>query len=190
MDRLHGEVPTRHGRVCAWFSLQGVHPKLHMNYPWKMPLIGRSIQEANGRVIHEWAMNVPVSRLWWGLTDPNALPQWLGTLTNGSFTSGGEATIRHAENYFCTSQILECEPEQLLFMTWKFPDEALSKLQIKLAQLDESASLLLIHDGLGEDATSYLPGWHTHLLYLEDLLLGHPRSMSEFWSTYEELREI
>lgn len=154
-----------------------------------MPLKNRSIQEANGRVIHEWSMNVPISRLWWGLTDPTALPQWLGILTEGTFVNGGVVTIQHAENYSCTSQILACEPEQLLSMTWKFPDEDLSNLQIELTSVDDAVGLVLTHDELGDEVKNYLPGWHTHLLYLEDLLLGRPRSMDDFWSTYEVLRD-
>lgn len=135
-------------------------------------------------------MNVPMSRLWWGLTDPNALPHWLGTLIDGEFVNGDIVTIQHAENYSCTSQILACEPEQLLEMTWKFPDEELSNLQIRLTSVGDSIDLILTHNGLGDEATNYLPGWHTHLLYLEDLLLGRPRSMDKFWSTYEHLSKI
>ena len=155
-----------------------------------MPFTSRAIQEATGCVIHEWSMNVAMSRLWWGLTDPNALPHWLGTLIDGEFVNGDIVTIQHAENYSCISQILACEPEQLLEMTWKFPDEKLSNLQIRLTSVDDSIDLILTHSGLGDEAMTYLAGWHTHLLYLEDLLLGRPRSMDKFWSTYEHLCKI
>ena len=135
-------------------------------------------------------MNVPMSRLWWGLTDPNALPLWLGTLIDGEFVNGDIVTIQHAENYSCTSQIVACEPEQRLEMTWKFPDEELSNLKIGLTSVGDSIDLILTHNGLGDEATNYLPDWHTHLLYLEDLLLGRPRCMDKFWSTYEHLSKI
>lgn len=155
-----------------------------------MPLKNCSIEESNGRVIHEWSMEVPRSRLWWGLTDPNALSRWLGTLTDGNFVNGDVVTIQHAEDYSCTSQILACEPEQLLEMTWKFPDENLSYLQIGIIPAGDAIDLILTHDELGNEAANYLTGWHTHLLYLEDLLLGRPRSMDQFWSTYELLSKI
>lgn len=135
-------------------------------------------------------MNVPISRLWWGLTNPTALPQWLGIITEGTFVTGDVLTIQHAENYSCSSQILACEPEQLLSMSWKFPDEELSRLQIKLTPADDAVELVLTHDGLGDEAANYLTGWHTHLMYLEDLLLGRPRSMADFWSTYGILRNM
>lgn len=132
-------------------------------------------------------MAVPASHLWWGLTDSEALHQWLGQLTSGEFVTGGVVAIQHGEDYSCTSRILECEPEQALSMTWKFPDEPLSHVRIVLMSAGESTQLTLNHEGLGAEAANYLAGWHTHLLYLEGLLLGHPRSMADFWSTYDEL---
>ena len=135
-------------------------------------------------------MKVAASRLWWGLTNPDALPRWLGTLTDGSFVDGDSVMIQHAEDHSCTSHILACEPEQLLEMTWKFPDENLSYLKIKIISVGDTSDLVLTHDELGDEAANYLTGWHTHLLYLEDLLLGRPRSMDEFWSTYELLGNV
>lgn len=72
-------------------------------------------------------------------------------------------------------------------MTWEFPDEPPSQVRIVLTPTGESTRLALQHDGLGTEAVDYLPGWHTHLLYLEALLLGQPRSMADFWSTYDGL---
>lgn len=134
-------------------------------------------------------MTVSPDRLWWGMTDPEALPHWLGKLISGKFVGGDVVTIEHGEDYFCTSQILECEPEQLLGMTWQFPDEPLSHVRILLTPAGGTTHLDLSHDGLGIEAANYLPGWHTHLLYLQDLLLGQPRPMADFWSTYEGLAD-
>lgn len=152
-----------------------------------MPHINSSIQAANRRVTHNWSMAVPAERLWWGLTDPEALPRWLGKLISGTFRAGNAITIEHAEGYFCTSRIQECAPQRILGMTWEFPDEPLSQLRIVLTPGGGSTHLELQHDGLGHQAADYLPGWHTHLLYLEALLLGEPRSMADFWSTYDGL---
>ncbi|GAB3555517.1 hypothetical protein GCM10027404_32560 [Arthrobacter tumbae] len=134
-------------------------------------------------------MAVPAARLWWGLTDPEALPRWLGILTSGRLVTGNVVTIEHAENYSCTSRIQECRPGQLLSMTWKFPDEANSHVRIALSPAGETTSLELEHEELGREAVNYLPGWHTHLLYLEALLLEQPRPMDEFWSTYESFAQ-
>lgn len=154
-----------------------------------MPLINRSLHSANERVSHSWSIAVSADRIWWGLTAPEALPLWLGKLTAGSFVVGNSVTIQHAEGYYCTSRIKECEPGRLLDMTWEFPDEPRSQLRIVLTPGGESTLLALQHDGLGREAADYLPGWHTHLLYLEALLLGQPRPMADFWSTYDGLME-
>lgn len=154
-----------------------------------MPLINRSLQTANARVSHNWSMAVPAGHIWWGLTNPEALPRWLGKLTSGKFVVGNSVTIQHAEDYFCTSRIQECEPEQILGMTWEFPDEPPSQVRIVLTPAGGSTHLALQHDGLGNAAVDYLPGWHAHLLYLEALLLGQPRSMADFWSTCDRLTD-
>ena len=154
-----------------------------------MPLINRSIHTADKRVSHSWSMAVPADRIWWGLTDPEALPHWLGKLISGKFVVGNSVTIQHAEGYFCTSLIQECEPERILSMTWEFPDELPSHVRIVLTPAGESTHLALRHGGLGNAAVDYLTGWHTHLLYLEALLLGQPRPMADFWSTYDGLTD-
>ena len=152
-----------------------------------MPLTNRSLDSASGRVSLSWSMAVPTGHVWSALTDPEALPHWLGTMVSGEFVVGDTVTIEHADNYACTSRILECEPGRLLGMTWEFPGEPTSRLRIGLAPAGASTHVALQHDGLAHEAVNYLPGWHTHLLYLEALLLGRPLSMADFWSTYDAL---
>lgn len=72
-------------------------------------------------------------------------------------------------------------------MTWKFPNEELSHLRLHLWPESGATHLSLAHSGLGDEAPNYLTGWHVHLLYFEDLLLGKPGLMAEFWETYERL---
>ncbi|NJC23333.1 uncharacterized protein YndB with AHSA1/START domain [Arthrobacter pigmenti] len=153
-----------------------------------MPLVERALDAVDGQVTHSWSLAVPSDLVWWGLTDAEALPCWLGKLTSGAFGVGNVVTIEHAEDYSCTSRIQAYEPGQLLSMTWKFPDEPTSEVRISLKRAGASTHLELRHDGLGSEAANYLTGWHTHLLYLEALLLGEPRSMEDFWSTYDALR--
>lgn len=153
-----------------------------------MPLISRSLDTAAERVLLSWSLPVPRDRAWWGLTDPEALPKWMGSIVSGSFADGDVVTVRHAEDYCCTSKILECEPGRLLAMTWEFPDEPLSHLRITLSTSGSFTRLALIHEGLGAEAANYLPGWHTHLLYLEGLLADEPLPMAGFRTTYEDLR--
>lgn len=152
-----------------------------------MPLIDRSLDTAVERVSISWHLYASPDRSWWGLTDSEALPQWLGRLVSGQFELGSTVIIEHAENYCCTSRILECEPERLLAMTWDFPDEPVSRLRIELTTAGTGTRLELTHKALGAETANYLPGWYTHLLYLEGVLTGEPRRMADFWPTYETL---
>ena len=153
-----------------------------------MPLINRSLDAAVGRVSILWSMPVPPDRVWWGLTDPEALPQWMGALVSGRFVLGDVVRIQHAENCASTSKVLDCEPHALLAMTWDFPNEPLSHLSISLTPAGAGTELTLIHEDLGSEAPGYLPGWHTHLVYLEALLTGDPLPWSGFWPTHDRLR--
>ncbi|WP_146362233.1 SRPBCC domain-containing protein [Arthrobacter yangruifuii] len=152
-----------------------------------MPLIRRSIDPVLERVSLTWSMPVLPERVWWGLTDPEPLPHWLGTLAAGEFATDNIVRIKHAEDYYSVSTILDCEPERLLSMTWDFPDEPRSVLRISLSSDAGATQMTLLHTGLGAETASYLPGWHTHLLYLEGLLAGRPLDPAGFWGTYEQL---
>lgn len=111
----------------------------------------------------------------------------MGTITSGAFRAGEVVTIKHAEDTSSISEVLDREPGRLLVMTWEFPDEPLSHVQIALAPAPDGTILTLTHEGLAEEAANYLPGWHTHLLYLEGAVTGQLRPMADFWSTYKEL---
>lgn len=150
-----------------------------------MPLISSSLDTEAGRVAHSWLLDAPPDRVWWGLTDSKALPQWMGRLVSGQFRTSSTVIIEHAENYCCTSRILDCAPERLLAMTWDFPDEPVSRLRIELTTAGTGTQLVLTHEALGTEAAGYLPGWHTHLLYLESVLIGEPHPMAKFWATYD-----
>ena len=135
-------------------------------------------------------MPVAPGRVWWGLTSGEALPQWLGTPTSGTFAVGEVVSIKHAEDYLSTSTILASEPQQLLSMTWDFPDEPRSLVSIRLEPDDGATLLTLAHDGLGGEAAGYLPGWHTHLLYLEGALTSRPLDPAGFWTVFAGVNPV
>lgn len=152
-----------------------------------MPLTSRLLDTPSGCVTLQWSLPESPDRVWHALTSPEALPHWMGTVTSGEFAADSVVTVQHSVDYSCISEIRDWEPGRLLAMTWSFPDEPLSVLRIELTPDGSSTQLLLVHEGLGDETANYLPGWQTHLLYLEDLLRGCPRPMSEFWLVYEGL---
>ena len=152
-----------------------------------MPLTTHLLDTSSGSVTLRWSLPASPDRVWDALTSPEALPHWMGTVTSGAFAAGSAVTVQHSGDCSCISEIRGWEPERLLAMTWEFPDEPLSVLRIELTPDGGSTQLLLVHEGLGDETANYLPGWQTHLLFLEGLLRGDPRPMSGFWLVHEGL---
>ncbi|HJX79781.1 SRPBCC domain-containing protein [Glutamicibacter sp.] len=152
-----------------------------------MPQLNSWIGSENTAVIHHWQYPVRTDQLWDALTQGAQLSKWLGEPRLANFEVGQLVEIQHATDYWCTCLIQRCDPAKLLIMTWKFPDENLSMLELRLAGNSTGTKLSLIHSQLSDQATNYFTGWQTHLQYLEDLLCGSPRPMADFWSLYEKL---
>ncbi|MGH3652705.1 SRPBCC domain-containing protein [Glutamicibacter sp.] len=154
-----------------------------------MPLIQKFADASAGSVGLRWSFNVSANRLWDTMIDRQALPLWLGTHVAGSLDVGSTVKIEHAEDYICESRIEQVEPGSALLMSWKFPEESASKVSLTLQPSNIGVELALSHSKLSVDVSNYLAGWQTHLMYLEAVLLGAPRSMGHFWDLYREVFE-
>jgi uncharacterized protein YndB with AHSA1/START domain len=151
-----------------------------------MPRLKSWIGSENTSVIHHWHFPVTADQVWDAWTHGAQLSKWLGVPRFANFAVGQVVEIEHAPDYWCTSLIHRCEPAELLMMTWKFPDETLSMLEVEFAGNATGTKVSLVHSQLSDQVTNYLTGWQTHLQYLEDLLCGRPRPMADFWSLYEK----
>ncbi|MCK0111691.1 SRPBCC domain-containing protein [Ornithinimicrobium sp. F0845] len=150
-----------------------------------------------GAVSLTWRLDSPAAEVWRHLTSVEHLPEWLGRPRSGGFTSGDKLVVDHGDGYLCTSHIGTVEPGRALDLTWQFPDEPLTHLTLTVetaaAESDESAGrshLHLHHAGLGDLTASYLPGWITHLTYLEGSLETAPLPLSAFWSLYQTIERL
>lgn len=152
-----------------------------------MPQLNSWIGSENSSVIHHWQFPVTTDQVWHAWTQGAQLSKWLGEPRLANFEVGQVVEIQHAPDYWCTCLIQRCEPGKLLIMTWKFPDENLSMLELRLIGNSTGTKISLVHSQLSDQATNYLTGWQAHLQYLEDLLCGTPRPMTDFWSFYEKL---
>lgn len=154
-----------------------------------MPIIRKFADASAGSVDLRWSFGVSTDRLWPAMIDRQALPLWLGTHVAGSLDVGSTVQIEHAENYICESRIEQVEPASALVMSWKFPEESVSEVSLTLQSSLFGAELALSHSKLSVGVSNYLAGWETHLMYLEAVLLGAPRSMDQFWDVYQEVFE-
>ncbi|MGA4670882.1 SRPBCC domain-containing protein [Propionibacteriaceae bacterium Y1923] len=150
-----------------------------------MPLLTAAAEQGTVRLT--WELPHDPRSVWQHLTDVDRLTEWLGQLRFGSFTVGDELVIDHGEGYLCRSIVHVADEPRELAMTWHFPDEPASRLSINL---DPPGRLQLEHTALGDLGGSYLPGWITHLTFLEASLRGEPIPLSAFWgvhATHERL---
>lgn len=150
-----------------------------------MPLADLSATPSDLRIT--WTVDADPRRVWAGLTDPDRLPEWLGRPTACELVPDGSVVVDHGDGYLCTSTVLEVEVGSRLALTWQFPDEPESALDVRLEATADGTQLLLEHTGLGELTTSYAPGWVTHLTFLEASLAGQPLPGGQFWNLYATL---
>jgi len=163
-----------------------------------------------------WRFDLDPEMVWTGLTDPVWLRRWLGTPL-GAFARGDHVgrgslvRIDHGEGLVQTSVVLGCVLWRRLEITWAFPGEALSVVDITLApaggaqegvrHLDpgvlaageaagaavSGTDLELVHTGVGSLAREYAIGWHAHLLYLSAALRASPMALDRFWEVHERV---
>lgn len=145
---------------------------------------------ADGGVRLDWLLPCDRSHVWDHLTDLASLPEWLGEAQEGSFDAGSVIVVDHGEGYLCRSRVLRVDEATSLVMTWHFPDEPPSQVELTLAtdpgEAQDSSTegrtrLTLHHTGLGDLAADYLAGWVTHITYLEASLVGVPLAPGAFW---------
>lgn len=145
---------------------------------------------ADGGIRLQWLLPRDRSQVWDHLTDLASLPEWLGGAQEGSFDAGSVIVVDHGQGYLCRSRVLRADEARSLAMTWHFPDEPPSQVELILATEPNEAQaaspdgrtrLTLHHAGLGGLAADYLAGWLTHMTYLEASLVGAPLPPGGFW---------
>lgn len=115
--------------------------------------------------------------LWATLTEPARVARWLGPLY-GDLRVGGRYEVRMGDDVpdsdeNATGEVLACDPPHHLAITWVFPNEVVTRVEVEVRSDDVGALLVLRHVGL-EDAAArgYGGGWHACLDQLDDLVAG------------------
>lgn len=150
-----------------------------------MPLTRFSTDD--GVLTVSWTFSVPPQAVWDAFGQPRLLSQWLGTALECDLAAGGMLRIDHGEDTVSRSRVKTAREPERLAMSWEFPDEPESDLDIAFAAAETGSTLELRHRGLGALAGSYLPGWLTHLAFLEAAVSGSPLPWGQFWSFYATL---
>ncbi|QCB93877.1 SRPBCC family protein [Cellulomonas shaoxiangyii] len=117
--------------------------------------------------------------LWAAVTEPARVARWLGPLY-GDLRVGGAYELRMGDDVpgaddTATGEVLVCEPPRALAVTWVFPNETVTRVDVELAVDGAGTLLRLRHTGLADDAArGYGGGWHACLDQLDDHVAGRP----------------
>lgn len=137
-----------------------------------------------------WAFPVPQQDVWNAFRQPTLLFQWLGRATECDLRPGGRVLIDHGDGFRSKSLVLTANEPELLAMTWNFPDEPESQLEFSLDPTEQGSTLELRHLKLGDLTGAYLPGWLTHLTFLEAAVSGTPLPAAQFWPLHSTLQAL
>jgi uncharacterized protein YndB with AHSA1/START domain len=153
-----------------------------------MGLLTRVIGET---VSITWQLELDAESTWRHLVDLDNWPAWLGSPIEGSLHPGAQLIVDHGDGYLCTSEVESVESEQSLVMSWSFPDEHRTWLELTVSRTGEGGSVVaLSHHELGALSSSYSVGWLVHLTYFEASAMGVPLPMSQFWRIHQTLNAL
>jgi uncharacterized protein YndB with AHSA1/START domain len=153
-----------------------------------MGLLTRDVGET---VSITWQLELDAASTWRHLVDLDTWPEWIGSPIEGSLHPGVQLVVDHGDGYLCTSEVESVESERSLVMSWSFPDEHKTWLELTVSTIGEGESVVVLsHHELGALSTSYSVGWLVHLTYFEASATGAPLPMSQFWRIHQTLRAL
>ena len=149
------------------------------------PLLGTV--DVAGRSVHLTKhLAAPPAQVWQALTQPDELTAWLGQVQDGRPAPHARFALRHDATTCSHHGVIGWEPEQLLALTWDFPEEEQSRVSFALAPQGAGTRITVAHQDLADPA-AYAAGWHRHLEYLAAHLTGADRPFADFWDGYDAL---
>jgi uncharacterized protein YndB with AHSA1/START domain len=112
-----------------------------------MGLLRRVIGET---VSITWQLELDAKSTWRHLVDLDTWSEWLGSPIEGSLRPGVQLIVDHGDGYLCTSEVESVESEHSLVMSWSFPDEHRTWLELTVSSTGEGGSVVVLsHHELG-----------------------------------------
>ncbi len=118
-----------------------------------------------------------VAEVWDACTSPQRLSRWLGELRETP-VEGGTAQLVMAgdqQEHVVAITVQRCDAPRRLLVTWHFPDEDETLLDLRLAPDGTGARLVLEHLAMpADDVVEYGGGWEGFITRLAAHLAGEP----------------
>jgi len=117
--------------------------------------------------------------LWSAVTAPERIARWLGPVY-GELRPGGRYELRMGDDLPGADQnaagdVVACDPPHRFEVTWLFPGETQTRVEVTIDEEPGGSLLRLVHSGLEESgARGYGGGWHASLDQLGDHVAGVP----------------
>jgi uncharacterized protein YndB with AHSA1/START domain len=91
----------------------------------------------------------------------------------GKFRPGGAYGLDFGDRDVATGQIMTCDQPDRLTVTWEFPDEGTTRVDVELTNTGSGTRMLFVPTSLRpRDLAQYGAGWHTFLDHLDTVLNG------------------
>lgn len=164
--------------------LEGAEPAEDWDAGWvrTFPLYAKQLPSGLGHVSQQGErgslrfqrrLRTDLADAWSVISDPERIARWFAPVT----VEGKEwITYWDDGREYATGEILRCEPQRLIEVSWCASDDAEplaeTMLRVTLTPEDDGVRLTLEHEQvLASDLTLYGPGWH---IYLDRLPNGDP----------------
>ena len=91
-----------------------------------------------------WQLELDAESTWRHLVDLDKWPAWLGSPIEGDLQPGAQLIVDHGDGYLCTSEVESVESEHSFVMSWSFPDEPRTWLELTVSRTGEDESVVVL----------------------------------------------
>jgi uncharacterized protein YndB with AHSA1/START domain len=135
--------------------------------------------DANGDIVHEVVLSLPVEEVFGFFTDAARLVRWIGLSASLTAVEDGEFSFEIVPGQFCRGSYVEVTPPVFVSFTWGWTDPAWhlppgsSLVSVELEPVDVGTRVRLTHSQLPGDLRSiHDDGWTRFLERLVAVTAG------------------
>jgi uncharacterized protein YndB with AHSA1/START domain len=117
-----------------------------------MRVVGHAFKLETDSVVITILLNAPVERVWWSITNPEAIRRWYFTINNFKAEQGFKFKMygeRKGVQFPISCTVKEAETNKKLSYSWNYEDfPAETLVSFELSARQDQTELILTHSGL------------------------------------------